>query len=167
LADNLNPLLGPRYSRWLEGAIGRIASKSEREEYLRLDNDQAAEDFIGDFWSKPEHELIREIYQKRAKEADRNFTEAQVDGRRTDRGMVFILYGQPKEVEFEEFRDVDEPPVLLWRYDRRRSGIGLDGERPAKTFRFVKAGDLTRLFRKGDPLDPTEQRRRELLRRPM
>lgn len=167
LVEDMNPLLGPKFARWMVGATGQITSKKEREEFLSLRSDDAAEKFIETFWSKPEHQLIQQVFEERAAEADRTFTEAGVAGRRTDRGMIFILFGEPKEVEVEELRNVDDPDVLLWTYDRKATGAGLHGEKPAKSYRFVKVGDLTRMFRKGDRLDPVQQRRRDPLRRPL
>lgn len=163
--DDMNPLLGPRYAQWMVGAVGQIASKQERDEFLFLRTDAEAQQFIQRFWANPEHQLIQGIFDERAAEADRVFTEAGVAGRRTDRGKIFILYGPPTKEEMEELRNVDDPDVLMWTYDRKATGEGLDGKKPAKTYRFVKYGDLTRMFRKGDRLDPIERRRRDPLRR--
>ena len=166
LVEDMNPLLGPEYAQWLVGAMGRIASKSERDEFHSLSSDKSAAEFIQRFWAQPEHDLMRDIYEARGAEADRAFTESMIAGRRTDRGTIYILYGPPKEVEYEEFRNVEDPDVLIWRYDRKQSGKGLDGKKPGKLYRFVKVGDVTRLFQKGGRLDPEEQRRRNPLRRP-
>lgn len=166
LVEDMNPLLGPEYAQWLVGAMGEIVSKSERAEFLSLTSDEDAAEFIQRFWAQPEHDLVRDIYEARGAEADREFTESMIAGRRTDRGTIFVLYGAPKEVEYEEFRNVEDPDVLIWRYDRKESGKGLSGKKPAKLYRFVKVGDLTRLFQKGGRLDPEEQRRRNPLRRP-
>lgn len=154
-----NPLLGPEYAQWLVGAIGAIATEAERAEYLALRSDAEAEAFIEEFWTRPDRAEIRAVYVERAEEADRRFTEAAYPGRRTDRGCLFILYGEPEETEYEQFRNVDDPPVELWRYPKK-TGPGLDGERPRRVYRFVKTGDLTREFRKGGPNDPARIRER-------
>ena len=54
-----------------------------------------------------------DLYQKRAAEADKKFSEAAVAGRRTDRGTIHVLYGEPESVDYEEFRDVSGPDVEL------------------------------------------------------
>ena len=167
LVEDMNPLLGPKYAQWMVGAVGQIASKSEREEFLYLRSDAEAQRFIDAFWQTPEHELIRQLFDRRAEEADRLFSEAGIAGRKTDRGTILILFGPPTKEEIEELRNVDDPDVLLWSYDRKAVGKGLNGEKPAKMYRFVKVGDFTRMFKKGDRLDPVEQRRRDPLRRPL
>lgn len=167
LVEDMNPLLGPKYAQWMVGAVGQIASKAEREEFLYLRSDAEAERFIEAFWASPEHQLIKQLFDQRATEADRIFGEAGIAGRKTDRGTIFILFGPPTTEEIEELRNVDDPDVLLWTYERKAVGKGLNGERPAKMYRFVKVGDLTRMFKKGDRLDPVEQRRRDPLRRPL
>ncbi len=164
--DDLNPLLGPEFAQWMVGPLGQISSSEERESYLSLSSDDEAREFIENFWRQPEHQLIAGLYRERSEEADRRFTESQVAGRRTDRGTIFILYGEPNEVTFEEFRDIEDPPVELWRYSPKEAGPGLDGRKPAKTYRFVRIGDLTRSFVKGGPGDPEEQRRRDPRLRP-
>lgn len=167
LVEDMNPLLGPEYAQWMVGAIGELASKGERDEFQGLRSDAQAKQFIEAFWRKPQHALVKKIFDERAAEADRVFTEGGIAGRKTDRGTILILFGAPSEEEFEELRNVDDPDVLLWTYDRKSVGKGLNGEKPAKTYRFVKVGDLTRMFKRGDRLDPAEQRRRDPLRRPL
>lgn len=146
-----NPLLGPAYAQWLVGAIAHMATEQERQSYLRLRNDQAAQAFIDAFWQR--HQGLIAPYEHRAEEADRRFTEAAYPGRRTDRGTIFILYGEPDSIEYEEFRAIEEPTVERWRYDKDRP-VGLDDERPKRQYRFAKSGDLTRFFKGGRSRPP-------------
>lgn len=164
LVEDLNPLLGPGYAQWLVGPIVEIVSREERSQYLALTRDEDAQRFIEEFWQ--DHQDIAVIFEQRAKEADERFAEGHIAGRRTDRGKLFILYGEPTEIGFEEHRNIDDGDVLFWRYDRKQAGIGLDGEKPAKLYRFTKIGDQTRMFKRGGPLDPAERRRRDPRNRP-
>lgn len=154
-----NFLLGPEHSQWLVGALGRIATDAERKEFLSLEDDAAAAAFVERFWAQPGRERVRRIYDERAVLADRRFGEAAHPGRKTDRGTLFILFGEPEETSFEDLRHVDEPPVELWRYPKGAE-VGLDGTRPERIYRFAKRGDLTRMFRKGGQDDPAVLRRR-------
>lgn len=156
--DWTNPLLGPRYAQWLVGPIGYIAGEKGRAEFLALTSDQSAEEFVGRFWSGQRADL-EALYERRAAEADRLYSEAAYPGRRTDRGTLYVLYGEPSEIEYEQYLNVEDPPVELWSYSKGASP-GLDGTRPRKLYRFAKDGDLTRLFRKGGPNDPAVKRRR-------
>jgi len=152
-----NPFLGPRYAQWLVGAVGDIATGEERSEYLRIEDDEAAQRFIDQFWEG--RGTLRQVYEQRAEEADKRFTEGTVPGRRTDRGAIFILYGEPEESEYEQHRDVDDPPVELWRYPKKATA-GLDGKQPLRVYRFIRWGEVTVRFQKGGPNDPDVRRRR-------
>src|SRR4030095_13912162 len=104
LAELTNPFLGPEHSAWLVGAGSRLASPQEIQEYQALRDDQQAEAFIESFWQrrdaapdKPGNPL-REAYDQRAANADRLFSEAGFLGRRTDRGVLYVLYGPPERM---------------------------------------------------------------------
>jgi GWxTD domain-containing protein len=158
------PFLGAELSRWLVGPIARLATEEEIDRYLRLKSDDDARRFIEEFWAGRDADPARpgnpalELYETRAAEADRKFSEAAVAGRRTDRGTIHILYGEPESVEYEEFQDVSGPDIELWRYPKKAEA-GLDGRRPVREYRFAKIGDLTAFFSPRDLRDP--RRRRE------
>jgi GWxTD domain-containing protein len=159
LVDWINPLLGPRYAQWLVGPQGRIATEAERKQFLALASDDRAAEFVEAFWASEARAKIRPVFDRRVAIADGRFSEAAVAGSRTDRGTLFVLYGEPEDVSYEQFRDVEEPDVELWSYPKD-ANKGLDGLQPRKLYRFAKDGDLTRLFRKGGPNDPAVKRRR-------
>ena len=145
-----NFLLGPGYSQWLVGAVSKIATDDERERYLRLKTDDEAAAFIEEFWrhrddpSRPwPQEQVQGIYERRAREADKLFTEATHRGRRTARGETHILYGPPERIEyFQEPRARRGGTVEVWIY-RKDTEPGLDGDRPQARYFFVKKGNLT------------------------
>ena len=160
-AELIQPFLGDDYSQWMIGAIGLIASEDEIGAFQRLRDDSAAESFIREFWEKrkkagEEGNAFRDLYERRAADADDEFTEGHLPGRRTDRGAIFIVYGPAEEIEHEEFRDVSEPDVELWRYPKKAEK-GLDGRKPSRMFRFARQGDAVRFYK-----PPTEE---ELRRR--
>jgi GWxTD domain-containing protein len=155
----LQPFLGAELSQWLVGPVARLATEDEIDAYLRLDDDEQARRFIAEFWARRDPDPAREgnpaleLYEKRATEADKKFGEAAVAGRRTDRGTIHILHGEPESVEYEEFRDVSGPDVELWRYPKKAEP-GLDGKRPDRVYRFAKIDDLTRFYSARDAVDP-------------
>jgi GWxTD domain-containing protein len=122
-----------------------------------LESEEQAKDYIDRFWSGRETE--RQVFEQRATVADKRFTEGTVPGRRTDRGAVFILYGDPEESSYEEHRNIDDPPVELWRYPKD-ANPGLDGKKPLRSYRFIRWNEVTVRFQKGDPNDPDVRRRR-------
>lgn len=135
-----NVRLGPEYSQWLIGPIARLSTREEVDAFLGLADDAAAASFIEAYWGR-RGEPVRRAFEARAGEADRRFTEAGYAGRRTDRGTIFVLYGEPREIRFESSRYVGLPPYEVWEYE---PGVkSLDGRPVAKQYRFAKRDDLT------------------------
>ena len=151
-----NAHLSPALSQWLVGPIARMAAAEEIAAFLDLRGDAAAERFIAAFWQRRDPEPrsaeneARELFEARVVEADRRFSEAGVRGRRTDRGAILVLYGEPSESRFEISRLERDPPLEVWSYDAD-AAAGLDGERPEATYRFFKPDDLTILYRRLPP----------------
>ncbi len=64
-----------------------------------------------------ENEAMEEFY-RRVKYADQHFRGFK-EGWRTDRGRIYITYGQPDEIERHPF-DLDSPPFEIWYYYSER-----------------------------------------------
>jgi GWxTD domain-containing protein len=150
-AELNNTRLSPALSQWLIGAVSKLATPEEVQGYLALTDDAAATAFIEAFWAAHDPDParpgnpLRELFERRALEADKRFSEAGYLGRRTDRGTLFVLYGEPKTIDFELNPREGDPPVELWSYGGAR-GPALDGKLPSPVYRFVKRGDLTVIF---------------------
>jgi GWxTD domain-containing protein len=138
-----NPLLGLDYSHWLLGAISEIATLEEIREYLALLSDEEAATFIDAFWARRAEgygyfdKLPRELYDERAAEADKLYSEGAYPGRRTDRGTIYILFGEPEEVEYQIPQEVGAPTLETWEYPKDAEA-GLGGEPPERFYRFVE-----------------------------
>lgn len=147
-----NFLLSPRYSQWLVGPIAHIASREEQEAYLGLQVDEEAAAFISRFWEKRGGEVIfprkspKAIFDERAQEADRIFSEGTYRGHRTDRGSIFVLYGEPEEIRFEQAPRGRGEFLEIWEYPKEVEK-GLDEKRPDRVYRFVKKDGTTELYR--------------------
>jgi GWxTD domain-containing protein len=147
--DLTNFQLSPDFAQWLVGPLAHVATAEERAGYLALRDDAAAAAFIGAFWERrgpnlqfpPSGPLI--TFERRAKEADRVFSEGTYLGRRTDRGTVFILYGSPETVEYASSQTGMGPPIEIWNYTKK-TGPGLDGERPDPSYGFRLQGPVTK-----------------------
>lgn len=146
-----NPMLGPDYAQWLVGPIVEMATAKEVERYLELLSDEEAEAFIAEFWAKrnegtPVFEKTPEqTFHQRVEEADKRYTEGAYPGSRTDRGKIFILYGEPEEIEFESQDNINDPTLEVWYYPDE-APKGLDDEKPAGRYRFVKIEGGTYLY---------------------
>lgn len=74
-----------------------------------------------DFWKKKDpspntkrNEFMQEYY-KRVILANKNFSTSYTQGWRTDMGMVFIIFGQPNNVERHPY-EMDSKPYEVWDY---------------------------------------------------
>ena len=149
-----NPLLGVEYSHWLVGPIVEIASEAEIEEYLGLVDDQEAAAFIEAFWQRRSagtgffEESPQELFTQRALEADKRYTVGAFPGRRSDRGTIYILHGEPEEIDYPKPTKVGEPTLEVWKYPKD-AGPGLGGEKPKHTYRFIRVGDQTYFYSAG------------------
>lgn len=152
--DLTNPFLGPAYTGWLIGPVARMATPQEIDAFLAIQSDEQAGDFIEAFWAKRDSNgerpgnPLREAFEDRASQADKSFSESGIQGRRTDRGAIFILYGAPKKQDHEVPPMPGASPLEVWIYDAS-APVGLDGRRPADSYRFIRRGDLTVLYHPG------------------
>lgn len=140
-----NFLLSPSYSRWLVGPIYFLASEEERRRFMELTDDAAAKRFIDGFWERrdPNGErpgnAVRERFERRRERADVLYDEPPVLGHQTDRGVVFVLFGEPDDSRIETSVDVDREPQEIWTY--RQPPRGLDGEPGRARYAFALRAD--------------------------
>lgn len=86
---------------WAEGPVGRFLTPEEKRSFARIQDPVERSEFVTNFWRsrdpRPEtgeNEFRRE-FEKRVAFADSRFTQDEVRGSLTDRGMVFLLMGPP------------------------------------------------------------------------
>lgn len=152
-----NLRLGIDYSHWMLGPVARMATPEEIDAFLALDDDFAAIELIEAFWARRDPDPstraneARATFERRAEEADRRYGEAGVLGRRTPRGTIHVLYGEPASIDFEIPLE-GGAPIEVWTYPEGVSA-GLDGRAPATVYRFRKQGDLTLPYQPGGRRD--------------
>ncbi len=160
--DLINVLLSPGLAQWLVGPIATIASEEEVEDYLSLSDDEEAEVFIMSFWQRrvdpgnpwPGRQ-VKDLFDRRAERADRLFTEGASLGRRTDRGAIYILFGEPAETGFVQ-DEGRKATVEIWAYDPE-TRIGLHGAPPRARYYFSKQDGVTRFTSVPRVLDSTRR----------
>lgn len=154
-----NPLLGVDHSRWLVGAIARMASAEEIERYMTLTSDADAAAFIEAFWAQRNKgtpifkRTPEQIFEARVAQANKRFSEAVIAGSKTDRGTIFVLYGEPANTSHERARTVGGVAPEVWEYSKDAKP-GLDGQPPERHYRFIKLGGHTVFFREQMRRDP-------------
>ncbi len=88
------------YRKWLEEDVVYIISKEEREAFLALATNEEREQFIEQFWARrnptpnsADNPMKTEHYRRLAY-ANAKFA-CGIPGWRTDRGRIYVLYGDP------------------------------------------------------------------------
>jgi GWxTD domain-containing protein len=128
------------YKKWLSEDVAYIITDEERAAFRQLSNDEERDSFIEAFWQRRdptpdtvENEFKEEHYRRIAY-ANEHYA-AGIPGWKTDRGRMYIVYGQPDEIESHPSGGTYERPMEegggetstfpfeQWRY-RYIEGIG-------------------------------------------
>jgi GWxTD domain-containing protein len=125
---------------WLEDEVVDIITPDERKAFLELSTNEEREQFIEIFWDKrnpdPESPIntAKEEHYRRLAYADEHFSSG-IPGRKTNRGRIYIIWGQPDEIESHPTGGAYQRPMEQgggessaypwekWRY-RHLEGIG-------------------------------------------
>lgn len=109
-----------------------IMTKQEKDIFKHLPDDASRKEFIVDFWDKRDPDLstefneFREEFFRRIEYANDRFKEG-IPGWKTDRGRMYIYFGEPDQVDYRPM--VDNPQqrgfagYILWIYYRYSFGI--------------------------------------------
>jgi GWxTD domain-containing protein len=115
--------LPPQYQKWLQEEVVYIITSKERDVFLQLESDRERNIFIEAFWKQrnpdpnsAENAFKVEHYKRLAYANQWLGKNSPTQGWRTDRGRIWILLGQPKEIQaYENMYDLR--PVITWFYD--------------------------------------------------
>jgi GWxTD domain-containing protein len=110
------------YYRWLEEEVVYIISPLEREVFLKLQTDRERDLFIESFWkhrdpnpATEENEFKKEHY-RRISYANHYFGRTtSIPGWKTDRGRVYIILGEPRDIQRFEGQS-QTYPAEVWFY---------------------------------------------------
>lgn len=86
---------------WAEGPVRWLLTPAERRDFTVLSDPLSRSEFITAFWKSRDPRVetseneLREEFERRVSFADERFTQNEVRGSLTDRGMVFVLLGPP------------------------------------------------------------------------
>ncbi len=130
------------YQNWLKADVGYIATGAEKEVFNNLTTPEEKEQFIEQFWIRrdpdprtSENEYKTEHYRRIAY-ANERFASGK-PGWMTDRGRIYIIHGEPAEIEAHPnggwyMRPANEGggytvtyPFEIWRY-HYIEGVGDD-----------------------------------------
>jgi len=104
IAQRREVSLSRQYKDWLDKDVVYIISDEERKFFKDLKNDEERESFIQQFWERrnpdprSSYNSFKEEHYRRIAYANRQFASG-VPGWNTDRGRMYILYGEPDDRE--------------------------------------------------------------------
>lgn len=105
-----------------------IATSQEIDKYKKLSGVDGKREFLFNFWngrdqdpSTKENEYFYD-YLQRVESANTRFSSMQKAGWKTDRGRVFIIYGEPSEIERYP-NQIESRPYEIWYYNDIEGGV--------------------------------------------
>jgi GWxTD domain-containing protein len=108
-----------------------LATSEEIKRFKQMSTQEAKRDFLARFWTDAEHgqdgriQMDRNTYLHRITVANQRYRGMGKEGWQTDRGRVYLLYGEPEEVErFPSGQD--SKPYEIWHYYQIESGVEFD-----------------------------------------
>jgi GWxTD domain-containing protein len=158
---------------WADGPIHYLLTADQKSEYSRLSGPASRSEFISVFWKArdpqpetPENEARLE-FERRVAYADSHFSQDEIRGSLTDRGMVFVLLGPPTWVGRRPLRTGDDrdDPLGMSRYsdlDIRNALIGKSPAASAAVYDHM-TGPSTKLLGTEGNYEEVWHYRRELL----
>jgi GWxTD domain-containing protein len=112
----------------LFGKSKYIASSAEVDNYEKLTTVEGKREFLFNFWkgrdndiSTIENEFYKNYFQ-RVSLSNQRYGSLSHIGWKSDRGRVFIMYGDPSEIERYP-NQVDTKPYEVWYYNELEGGV--------------------------------------------
>lgn len=105
-----------------------IATSAEVDKYKKLVNEDGKRQFMNEFWKlrdqvadTPQNEYYL-TYMQRVEIANQRFATLSRAGWKTDRGRVYLIYGEPTEIERYPSQ-VETRPYEIWQYTDIEGGV--------------------------------------------
>jgi TonB family protein len=114
------PAMSIAYRRWIDQDVRWDATPAERAAFLQLTSDPERDHFIEQFWQRrnPPNaapNAVRGEHYRRIAYANQHFA-AGTTGWETDRGHIYIVYGQPDTIDAHGTNEASSHPYEVWRY---------------------------------------------------
>ncbi len=108
-----------------------LATPEEMKQFKPLTSQEALRDFLSKFWTRVQsgeggkEVIARTVYLQRVAVANQRYRSMGKEGWQSDRGRVYLLYGEPDEVERFPSSE-DSKPYEIWHYYQIESGVEFD-----------------------------------------
>jgi GWxTD domain-containing protein len=105
-----------------------MANKDEIKFYSQLESESGKREFLAKFWEKVEMgrgdqaPIKRSEYLRRVEKTTRSYSVLKREGWLSDRGRVYILYGEPDQIE-NTASDGRSKPYQIWHYYGLERGV--------------------------------------------
>jgi GWxTD domain-containing protein len=105
-----------------------IATGTEQDRYKALTTVEGKREFIYNFWKARDENTADEgndyymKYLERINESNAKFSAMGKDGWKTDRGRVYLIYGEPSEIERYP-NQTETRPYEIWHYESIEGGV--------------------------------------------
>jgi GWxTD domain-containing protein len=104
-----------------------VATVQEKYQYKSLSTVEAKREFIYKFWKARDENTSNpkgsyQNYMKRINESNDRFSAMGKEGWKTDRGRVFLVYGEPSEIQRYP-NQTDVKPYEIWQYENIEGGV--------------------------------------------
>ncbi|MDZ7315055.1 MAG: GWxTD domain-containing protein [candidate division KSB1 bacterium] len=105
-----------------------LLSKEEQQVHGQIANLEGKRRFVYNFWHNkyPQYAVgsnpVREEYYRRYAYANEHFQAFRIDGWKTDRGRVYMIYGPPDDIERRP-NEQNFVPYEIWFYQKLQNGV--------------------------------------------
>ncbi len=111
------------YKKWLDEDVRWTISDTELNAFANLRNDDERDAFEAAFWARRGGDAALDEHYRRIAYANDHFATTSEPGWKTDRGMIYIKYGKPDDVETRPGTDEGHPQTEVWHY-KHVDGLG-------------------------------------------
>ncbi len=135
LSTTVSPVLSTTFGAMSEEELDDLFEKSkyiatnpEMNKYKALSTEEAKREFMYNFWKardeNPSDERNESYlnYISRVSESDAKYSAMGKQGWKSDRGRVYIIYGEASEIERHP-NETDSRPYEIWKYESLEGGV--------------------------------------------
>lgn len=121
-------ILSPEECDHLFAKSKYLAGRNQIDQYAKVSSVEGKREFLYKFWKEkdeipetPGNETFMN-YFSRVEQANQKYSAMKKEGWKTDRGRVYLLYGEPSEIERFP-NQLDSKPYEIWQYHNLEGGV--------------------------------------------
>lgn len=109
-------------------ALRYLVSDGQKDSYEKLKTLESKRKYLYEFWKVRDYDLTTPVnerrleYMQRVEHARERFRTFNKDGVKTDRGRVYLIYGEPDDIEYHH-STLETKPYEIWYYNSIEGGV--------------------------------------------